>query len=46
MTPTHPFVPSATPVWHARPMDEALHALTVSASTGLNHREATRRLEQ
>lgn len=46
MTPVPAFSPSDTPVWHAKPLDKALRALAVSASTGLNHQEAARRLEQ
>ena len=46
MMPAQASSPAQSPVWHARSPDEALHALSVSASTGLSQQDAAQRLEQ
>lgn len=46
MMPTQPSAPGHLPAWHAQTLDEALHTLSVSVSTGLDRHEAARRLEQ
>ena len=46
MKPIHPLTPDHTPTWHAQPLNEVLHTLSVSANAGLSHHEATQRIEQ
>ena len=46
MMPRQSSAPGLALTWHALPWDEVLHILSVSVSTGLNHEEAARRLQQ